>query len=201
MKLSSSNGTQLTIEELTKACELLNRARTRIKEINKGKYNGSDSLRFTYATCQELEECMKNIKIETRNLDGFVKRIEKESMEKPKQIKCPKQFSQLEDMFDTHEKCMEFKDKLEKASEDGTLYWENARGYILRESEFDEGLGNAINYVTLNITDLYGMKEYENEHIFKFVVNEIKGRYDNDVKMYDSIHDALYHYMRKIAKL
>ena len=39
MKLSSSNGTQLTIEELTKACELLNRARTRIKEINKGKYN------------------------------------------------------------------------------------------------------------------------------------------------------------------
>lgn len=83
MKLSSSNGTQLTIEELTKAYELLNRARTRIKEINKEKYNGSDSLLFTYTTCQELKECMENIKIETRNLDKFVKRIDKESIEKP----------------------------------------------------------------------------------------------------------------------
>ena len=201
MKLSSSNGTQLTIEELTKACELLNRARTRIKEINKGKYNGPDPLLFTYATCQELKECVENIKIETRNLDGFVKRIDKEANEKQKQIKLPKQFSQLEDMFDTHEKCMEFKNKLEEAGEEGTLYWENAGGYILRESEFNDGLGNAINYVTLNITDLYGMKEHKNEHVFKFVVDEIKDRYDEDIKLYDSIHDALYHYMRKIAKL
>lgn len=201
MKLSSSNGTQLTIEELTKACELLNRARTRIKEINKGKYNGSDPLLFTYATCQELKECMENIKIETRNLDKFVKRIDKESIEKPKQIKLPKQFSQLEDKFDTHEKCMEFKDKLEKAGEDGTLYWKNACGYILRESEFNEELGNNINYVTLNITDLYGMKEYENEHVFKFVVHEIKDRYDEDIKLYDSIHDAIQNYMQRIAKL
>lgn len=180
MKLSSSNGTQLTIEELTKVCELLNRARTRINEINKGKYNGSDPLLFTYATCQELKECMENIKIET---------------------KLPKQFSQLEDKFDTHEKCMEFKDKLEKAGEDGTLYWKNACGYILRESEFNEELGNNINYVTLNITDLYGMKEYENEHVFKFVVHEIKDRYDEDIKLYDSIHDAIHNYMQRIAKL
>lgn len=70
MKLSSSNGTLITIEDMRKAWSLLHDCYLRIQEINDGSYNQNPPIQFDYVTCPELSNW-------TDNLNDIMKKIDK----------------------------------------------------------------------------------------------------------------------------
>lgn len=61
MILSSSNGTQMTIDDLEKAWHILHEVYLRIQEINEGSYSKDPSIQFDYCTCPELANWTDNI--------------------------------------------------------------------------------------------------------------------------------------------
>ena len=74
MRLSSSNGTQLTIEELDKAWNLLHGCYLRIQEINDGSYNSrlNDAIQFDYCTCPELSHSVNNLEMIIKKISDVV---------------------------------------------------------------------------------------------------------------------------------
>lgn len=79
MVLSSSNGTQLTIEQLTQAKALLLQCEDRIKEINEGFYYSTIlPVEFNATTCPELDEVLKRIKATVGRLEEIVYKKEEE---------------------------------------------------------------------------------------------------------------------------
>ena len=63
MNLSSSNGTQTTIDDLGKAWDLLHSSYLRFKEINDGSYTKTNPpIQFNRATCPELINLIDDIK-------------------------------------------------------------------------------------------------------------------------------------------
>lgn len=61
MILNSSDGTQKTVEDLSKAWHMLHSAYLRIQEINEGSYSKAPSIQFDYCTCPVLANWTDNI--------------------------------------------------------------------------------------------------------------------------------------------
>lgn len=63
MKLSSNNGTQLTIEELEKTRKTLGDIYERIIEINNGTYTHTfpEPIQFDYVSCPQLSNLVDSI--------------------------------------------------------------------------------------------------------------------------------------------
>ena len=73
MKLSSSDGTQLTVDELREAYSLLSRCCLRIEEINSGNYKpGNPPVVFHAGSCPELAELSKQISEISEKLDNLI---------------------------------------------------------------------------------------------------------------------------------
>jgi hypothetical protein len=74
MKLSSTDGTQKTIEDLNKAWSLLHSCYLRIQEINDGTYNSrlNPPIQFDCTTCTELSNWMDKINDITKKINEIV---------------------------------------------------------------------------------------------------------------------------------
>lgn len=73
MKLSSSDGTMSTIEDLSKAWSLLHSCYLRIQEINDGSYNHlNPPIQFDYVTCPELSNWTDKINDIAKKIDKVV---------------------------------------------------------------------------------------------------------------------------------
>lgn len=73
MKLSSSDGTQLTVDELREAYSLLSRCCLRIEEINSGNYKpGNPPVVFHAGACPELAKLSKQISEISEKLDNLI---------------------------------------------------------------------------------------------------------------------------------
>jgi len=79
MVLSSSNGTQLTIEQLIQAQAWLLQCEDRIKEINEGTYYSTvPPVEFNATTCPELDGVLKRIKATVNRLEEIAYKKEEE---------------------------------------------------------------------------------------------------------------------------
>lgn len=73
MKLSSSDGTQLTVDELREAYSLLSRCCLRIEEINSGNYKpGNPPVVFHAGACPELAKLSKQISEISEKLENLI---------------------------------------------------------------------------------------------------------------------------------
>ena len=73
MKLSSSDGTQLTVDELREAYLLLSMCCLRIEEINSENYKlGNPPVVFHAGSCPELAELSNQISELSEKLDNLI---------------------------------------------------------------------------------------------------------------------------------
>lgn len=73
MRLSATDGTQKTIEDLRKAKNILQECYLRIQEINNGNYSiKNPPIQFDYCTCPELSNCVDNINDITQKIEKVV---------------------------------------------------------------------------------------------------------------------------------
>ncbi|MEG1926087.1 MAG: hypothetical protein RR415_10110 [Ruthenibacterium sp.] len=73
MKLSSSNGTQMTIYELEQSLKLLQNSFKRIQEINDGSYtNLNPAIQFDFCTCPQLSNLIDQIEMITKKISKVI---------------------------------------------------------------------------------------------------------------------------------
>ena len=71
IKLSSSDGTGITVEEIINAAKLLRRAYDRMNEINYGTYKGEQAaFEFNAVTCPEFRDAMFEVSEAVNNLEN-----------------------------------------------------------------------------------------------------------------------------------
>lgn len=101
--------------------------------------------------------------------------------------------NELINKFDTYEKCLAFKVKLEE--NEWEIYWKDAGGHIIRESEFDDNIGDKNNFATIQFVDMAGSDGYAaDKHIFKFVVFLYSHGSEDGFTMHDTIREAIEDY-------
>lgn len=82
--------------------------------------------------------------------------------------------------FDSQEKCDHYRKSL--GSQEYDIYWKDAGGTIIRESETHDNIGNKQRYATIQLCDMIGSDGYADDtHIYQFAVF----LYDNDEKLID----------------
>jgi hypothetical protein len=73
MKLSSSDGSMIVIDKLTKARELIGEAFETIYEINNGTYrNGQEPKQFDFVSCPILSDKTDSLMDIIKKLDKYV---------------------------------------------------------------------------------------------------------------------------------
>lgn len=72
MKLSSSNGTRKTVEDLKLAAHLISDADLRILEINGGCYSENPPIEFNSKTSKELKEAIKSLSERIKVLESWI---------------------------------------------------------------------------------------------------------------------------------
>lgn len=102
---------------------------------------------------------------------------------------------ELINKFNTYEKCMKFRNKLAKKNHDWEIYWKDAGGRIIRESECDDSIGTKEDFVTIQFVDMIGSDGYsDSKHVFKFAVFIYENGIENGFTMHDTIEDAIKDY-------
>lgn len=97
--------------------------------------------------------------------------------------------------FDTQEKCNDFRKNLGKL--EWTIYWKDAGGSVIRESEFDDNIGNEDSFVTIQLCDWFNWNDGEiTEHKYTFAVFlYVNGREDS-YSMFDTVEEAIENYKK-----
>lgn len=199
MKLSSSNGTNKTLEELEKIEETLLCIKERIPEINHGTYNNSEAVEFNYQTCPDLRKIMEEIRKTLQVIDDILE--EKEDIP---ELVLPKTLEELKDQFDTQEKCRAFEKILEKRQEDDMIHLNDTMqfcGESIRESEKYDGIGNHNSYLLIQIIDMFDTPTFEGIHVFKFLVKRIEDQEVVAWTFHDTIEDAIRSYKYDLSIL
>ena len=98
-------------------------------------------------------------------------------------------------MFDTQEKCDDFRKTLGKL--EWTIYWKDTGGSIIRESEFNDNIGDKDSFVTIQLCDWLGWNDGEiTEHKYTFAVFLYVNGKEDSYSMFDTIDEAIADYKK-----
>lgn len=105
--------------------------------------------------------------------------------------------------FNTQEKCKAETNDMEDAG-GRLLYWKDAGGLVIRESEVDDNIGTKKTFATIQITDMLGCDKpgalnsgiIEESH-FKFAVLLFVNSMKDGSDLFDTIEEAVADYLKK----
>lgn len=102
--------------------------------------------------------------------------------------------------FNTQKKCDDYRKQL--GDRKWEIYWKDTGGIVIRESEFDDMIGDKDNFATIQLCDWYGWNDGEvNEHKYTFAVFLYEDGNENGYSMYDTIEEAVEDYKRTCSKI
>ena len=99
--------------------------------------------------------------------------------------------------FNSTEKCYRY--AMENYAPE--LFWKESGGIIIRESEADDGIGNYDNFVTIQLTDMYGHEDYK-AHLYKFAVFTYTNGYgESYIALHDTLEQAIKDYLKQCENI
>lgn len=106
---------------------------------------------------------------------------------------------ELKEKYDTQEHCYA---NTAQSRNDCCLYWKDAGGIPIIDSENDENIGTRDTYATIQITDMAGSDGYkEDQHIFQFAVFLYVKNDESGFDMFNNIFDAIKDYEKTCEKV
>lgn len=111
-------------------------------------------------------------------------------------LTMPISFEELQELFHTKEDCLKFEEMLEPLYGKDILCFYKNGSYPLRDSQSFDSVGNAHDYSVISLTDLFD--ENMDTHQFKFIVSIYQDDFITDIKILDTIEDAIETYKQNI---
>lgn len=111
-------------------------------------------------------------------------------------LRMPISFEELQELFHTKEACLKFKEMLEQLYGKDVLCFYKNGSYPLRDSQSFDSVGNEHDYSLISLADLFD--ENMDTHQFKFIVSIYQDDFLTDMKILDTIEDAIETYKQYI---
>lgn len=102
--------------------------------------------------------------------------------------------------YNTQEKCDAFRKTL--GDREYEIYWKDAGGIVIRDSEADDLIGNRKTYATIQLCDMISSDGYDDyTHIYKFAVFLYEDETEKEYTMFDTIEEAFEGYLKACKKV
>lgn len=160
--------------------------------LDASEKTAEDVLENTNTSDSMIEETSEDFTSEKMN-ENNIPLDEKKEETMEKEIVFPQTYEELVKQFETNEGCAAFARWAEsKGSKD--LYFANADGILLRNSNKQDGIGNDSNYVCLKFADMIGTGIYDDHHSYQFIVFTYSQTKGTSYEAYENIEYAIIGY-------